>query len=63
VCAGHCLVKELGGGLFYLDQTELEYTVDGSVRNLMGNVIMTSNFERVKSFCERYKNSGITLDY
>ena len=52
----------MGGGLFYLDGSEVEYTCDGSVKNLAGNVIITPRYERVKPFCETYKNAGIYLD-
>lgn len=62
MCAGHCLIKELGGGLFYLDESEVYYPVDGSVRTLIENVIMTVQVERVKIFCEIYNKAGIYLD-
>jgi len=56
------LVKEIGGGLYYLDDSEVEYECDGSVRNLNGICIMTSNNERVKPFIEKFNKLGVSLD-
>ncbi len=61
MCAGHCLCKELGGGLYYLDGTEIKYPKEINTRNLNGHCIMTSSKSRAIKFVDLFSKSGISL--
>lgn len=62
VCSGHALVKEAGGGLYYLDGSEVIYPKDATYRNLTGVCFMTSNANRVPQFLDTYSKSNIKLE-
>ena len=59
VCAGHCLAKEVGGGLFYLDGTEVRYPNDKTSRTLTKTTFMSKSIIRAQKFVEIYKSGGI----
>lgn len=61
VCAGHCIAKELGGGLYYLNGEEVTYPCNYTEKNVKDIVILTASGDKVKKFLEVYDNSGIKI--
>jgi 3'(2'), 5'-bisphosphate nucleotidase len=61
VCAGHSMIKEIGGGLYYLDGSEVSYPNFTSSRYLGNICLMTSNSNRVPKFLNVFKESNIDL--
>jgi 3'-phosphoadenosine 5'-phosphosulfate (PAPS) 3'-phosphatase len=60
VCAGHCLVNELGGGFSYVDGNEITYMNNGE-RQLMKGCIMSLSKEKLAKFLEKFEKSEIKL--
>jgi fructose-1,6-bisphosphatase/inositol monophosphatase family enzyme len=60
VCAGHCLVNELGGWMRYVDGEEILYSCDGG-RHLHKSSIMTLSKNKLDLFLSKYLNGGIEL--
>lgn len=62
VCAGHALIKEVGGNLCYMDGSEVLYSKDSTDRKLASTCFMTNNVNRIPKFLGVLNENKITFE-
>lgn len=56
-CAANCLLKEIGGGFYYFDGTEIDYDISNKKISTDGFFIFCASQERKNIFLDVYKRN------